>query len=256
MTRHKKTFPFFLWHRRFGLAALLLIVILSITGILLNHTEQLKLDEVSIESDALLDWYNINPQGLPINFSSINTWISQWNQQLFLNGRSFYTHNENLRGFVQLNNTLVIAMENTIILADSEGEIIELMAVNTLGGIKSIGLLNNKIALLDSSSHFYLSDKDITEWHEQPAQALNWSLASAINEGQIKQLKQAYRGPGLSLERVILDLHSGRIFNASWGIYIMDASAVIMLLLSFSGVWIWWSRRLKIKSKRRHRKLY
>ncbi len=40
MTNRKpKKFTAFLWHRRIGLFALLLVIILAITGIMLNHTE-------------------------------------------------------------------------------------------------------------------------------------------------------------------------------------------------------------------------
>ena len=54
MSRKKKSFPFFLWHRRLGLAGLLLLFVLAITGIMLNHTEDFHLDETHIKSDLLL----------------------------------------------------------------------------------------------------------------------------------------------------------------------------------------------------------
>ena len=56
------------------------------------------------------------------------------------------------------------------------------------------------------------------------------------------------------MERVILDLHSGRLFNQAWGIYLMDASAIIMIWPGLSGTWIWWSRNRKIKNKRHYQK--
>ena len=70
----------------------------------------------------------------------------------------------------------------------------------------------------------------------------------------LNKMKQAYRGQGLTLERVMLDLHSGRLFNQTWGVYLMDASAVIMMWLGISGTWIWWSRNKKMKTKRHYQK--
>ncbi|NOQ69556.1 MAG: hypothetical protein GQ573_05565, partial [Gammaproteobacteria bacterium] len=62
MTNRKaKKFTAFLWHRRIGLVALSLVVILVITGIMLNHTESFKLDETYVNNSWLLDWYGIEP---------------------------------------------------------------------------------------------------------------------------------------------------------------------------------------------------
>ena len=255
MSRKRKSYPFFLWHRRLGLAGLLLVFILSITGIILNHTEAFKLDETHIKSDLLLDWYDINPQGLPITFNLNEIWISQWEQQLFFNGKAFFTHAETLQGIAMVDNIIAIALQHHILLIDTDGEVVELFSLNTVDAIKNIGLINNKIALLNEGGQLYLSNSQLSSW-KLNNNALNpiWSETTKINKFQVDQLKTAYRGDGLNLEKLILDLHSGRIFNDSWGIYIMDASAVLMMLLGLSGTWVWWSRKLKTRRKRHAKK--
>jgi len=254
MTRRKKPFPFFLWHRRLGLAALVLVFILSITGIMLNHTESLKLDEAPVESDLILNWYGINPRGEAINFSVDHFWISQWDQQLFFNGKSFFTHKEIIKGIVRHQDIIAIALETSVLLIDMYGEIIELIPVKTHAAISHIGFINNKIALLDSLSNFYLSDTQLTHWQQQNHLATQWASPTALTDAQRSALKQAYRGLSLNLERVVLDLHSGRIFNDRWGVYIMDASALLMMLLGISGLWIWWLRKLKMSKKKHFQK--
>ncbi len=52
------------------------------------------------------------------------------------------------------------------------------------------------------------------------------------------QVEQGY-APPLSLDRILLDLHTGRILG-DWGIYLMDAAAIILLLLTFSGIYNWY----------------
>ena len=49
---------------------------------------------------------------------------------------------------------------------------------------------------------------------------------------------QAYRGGGLPLERVILDLRSGRIVG-QWGVYVVDGAALLFLALVITGLWMW-----------------
>jgi hypothetical protein len=47
------------------------------------------------------------------------------------------------------------------------------------------------------------------------------------------RLVETYRGKGLPLERVLLDIHSGRILGA-WGV---DAVSVLFLGLVLTGLW-------------------
>jgi uncharacterized iron-regulated membrane protein len=49
-------------------------------------------------------------------------------------------------------------------------------------------------------------------------------------------------GEVLPTERLLLDLHSGRIFGAA-GPWIFDIAALLLILLSLSGTWIWIKRR-------------
>ena len=45
--------------------------------------------------------------------------------------------------------------------------------------------------------------------------------------------------PSLPLERVMLDIHSGRLLGR-YGPFLVDGAAFILLLLSLSGIWIQW----------------
>ena len=51
----------------------------------------------------------------------------------------------------------------------------------------------------------------------------------------MESLKSAWRGRGVTVERLLLDLHSGRIFSAA-GPLLMDLVAVFLILLSVSGI--------------------
>jgi len=254
-TNRKRPFPYFLWHRRLGLAALLLMIILAITGIMLNHTEGLKLDENLIESDILLDWYDLNPKGKPVSYSTAGNIISQWNEQLFFNNTALITSKEKLNGAVSSQQMIVIALENTILLLDSNGELIEkLDNFSDIKNIHNIGLKDQLVIIKTDENRTFVSDKQIISWKEIKPKNLTWQQSITLNSQKTRLLKQAYRGHGLTLERIILDLHSGRIFNANWGIYLMDASAIIMIWLGISGAWVWWSRNKKMKSKRHYQK--
>ncbi|MDH5472737.1 MAG: PepSY domain-containing protein [Gammaproteobacteria bacterium] len=253
MTRTRKKFPFFLWHRRLGIIALVLVLILSITGIILNHTESFKLDETTVESELLLSWYGLNPEGKPISFKFKDIIISQWDEQLFFNTDIISHNSQLLRGATRLNDIIIVAFDNTILLLETNGSIIEQARIN-IDNIINIGTDGKHVYVKNSAGDIFVSDEQIINWKKTQHNHIVWATATKPDHALRQQLKQVYRGQGLSLERVILDLHSGRLFNQRWGIYIMDASAVIMIWLGLSGTWIWWSRNKKIRTKRHYQK--
>ncbi|MFT5351416.1 MAG: hypothetical protein ACI9MF_002239 [Gammaproteobacteria bacterium] len=51
-----------------------------------------------------------------------------------------------------------------------------------------------------------------------------------------------YRGKGLSLERILLDLHSGRLLGNA-GVFIVDLAALFFVFLALSGSWMWLRKR-------------
>ena len=72
-----------------------------------------------------------------------------------------------------------------------------------------------------------------------------------LPEAISKAISQAYLGEGLPLERILLDLHSGRLFGKI-GVYVMDSAAVLMIVLTVTGLLIW-IRRIWRKSRRQER---
>lgn len=238
-----------------GLIAVIFLLVLSVTGIMLNHTESLNMDKTSIESDLILNWYELNPKGKAVSYKSGDNIISQWDGQLFFNQTALSFNKAKLIGAVKLNEIIAIAFDKNILLLNLDGEIIEHfnMPIKFSSLIK-IGLHNKNLLVKTKNNKHYIADENILNWAPSSKTNNSWSESVQLNQIQKNALKKSFRGNGLSLERVILDLHSGRIFNGNWGVYIMDISAFIIILLSLSGFWIWWSRQQKMQSKRHLKK--
>jgi hypothetical protein len=64
------------WHRWVGFASALFLVILSLTGLLLNHTEFFKLDAVQVRNDFILSRYGMEPATSvrAYRFNRMRTW--------------------------------------------------------------------------------------------------------------------------------------------------------------------------------------
>jgi uncharacterized iron-regulated membrane protein len=73
-----------------------------------------------------------------------------------------------------------------------------------------------------------------------------WSKPMSLDPIYQEKLSQRFQ-PSLPLERVMLDIHSGRILG-SYGPIVMDVVAIVLSVLSLSGVWIY------LRSVRRNKK--
>jgi hypothetical protein len=247
MTRHKRHRPklrsLYQWHRYPGLAVALLAVLLSITGVMLNHTEQLKLDQRQVHHRWLLGWYGINP--VEGRFFRIGEqWLSQRGEQLYLDSTELpFPFNEELIGAVRLSGMTVAAGHSSLLLLTPDGQLIE--RLNTLDGIpNTIHAIAADAAdhiLLQTETGIHSGDLMSDDWREKETTA-NWSHAEAPPEELEQVLSKDYPGASLPLERIILDLHSGRLFG-DWGSYVMDTAAVLLLFNAASGILIWWRRR-------------
>lgn len=255
MTRSKpKRFTAFLWHRRIGLLALVLVIVLAITGILLNHTEQLALDENYVQSSLVLDWYGLEPDGEPVSYPVDQHIITQWQHQLFFDNSVITTNAQSLRGAIRAEQFIVIAFDSEILLLSKQGELVERIPTGTsFSNTRRLGMKYLRPVIETAEPMYYMADEHIIDWDIISNEDISWSEPAIIDQAQRDALLQAFRGKGLSMERVMLDVHSGRIFG-SFGVYVMDAAAIALLWLSFSGLWVWWRRRQKQKTKRHYRK--
>lgn len=254
MVRKKKPFPFFIWHRRIGIAASLLVIIIAITGICLNHTESIELDKKYIKSTWLLNWYGIKPPSASINFKTESHQITQWQEQVFFNLSPILNTENKLIGVIEQPLFVILAFGKEITLLTNEGKIVERVAIDArIKSIQRIGIKDKRLIIENKNKKYFISDQDIVEWKKTNVVNINWSQSSELDKQTSKILQQRFRHNSLTLERVILDLHSGRIFG-SWGVYMMDVAALLLIFLSFSGIWVWGSRRRKQRQKHHYLK--
>jgi hypothetical protein len=82
------------------------------------------------------------------------------------------------------------------------------------------------------------ADDLLDEWRPEDATAIAWSAPSQLSAAALKTISRQFRGSGLTLERVILDIHAGRVFGSA-GRWLADAAASVFILLALTGIWMW-----------------
>jgi len=248
--RKRKTSAIRRYHRTFGVAAAVFVLFMVLSGITLNHSNGLGLDRQHVSQTALLSWYGINEPEHLYSFAVDDDWLSFAGQQLYLNDRNVLTLPNGV-GAVSTGNMLIAAGKEEIVLLDSDGRLIERLHWDQPGSgpIRALGLLENHTVVVKSDHQIWLADTRLLDW--QPSGRMVetpvWSSPSSLPETLYQAIMQKYRGDGISMERLLLDLHSGRIFGPV-GLVIYDLLALALGFLAMSGLILW--VRGKRKSKR------
>lgn len=260
MTRRKKKYRIKLrsmynWHRYLGVTAALFVLVLAGTGVALNHSEGLALDEQFVSNPVLLDWYNIQAPATPLSFPVQNYWVSQWDSQLFLNSQRLGKFDGNLLGVTFAENIIIVATNGRLLLFSTSGELIEELSglQGVPAGLQRIGSLTDGRVAVTGAHGVYLTDTDFLTWQEPASPPpVSWSGAQRLPRSLHESISRQFRTHILPVERVLLDVHSGRIAG-DFGVFIMDGAAIILMFLALSGTWIWVFRG--VKKRRQNKKL-
>ncbi len=253
--KHRLLRSLYIWHRYAGISAALFVLILALTGIALNHTERLNLDSSFVESDWLLQWYGIDAPAQQHAYQVGEHWLTHVGDGLYL-GEQRIDGNYTLPvGALSFPHFIAVAVAGKILLLTYDGEVIEHLGgmQGVPSGMNKIGLLKDGSIVIQAAHGYYLTDRDFLNWHEQEQVVdVTWSVPGSAPASLLVRVAQLYRSNELPVERVMLDLHSGRLFG-SWGPWVMDAAAVLLVFLALSGTWLW-AKQLIRKRQRRHSK--
>lgn len=240
--RRSKLRSWYVWHRWLGVSAALLVVVLAVTGIALNHTDALQLDRRVVSMPALLTLYGIDTPDHVITYpAGPGHTVSQVEERLYFDARPLEGTFGPLRGVAAVGPVLAAAAGGEIVLLTREGVLVERLGavVPPPHTVERIGVDPQGRVVIAAQGRHWQADAQLLQWRpvaEPPA--VRWAAPVATPQPLRETIIAEFRGSGLSLERVLLDLHSGRILG-TWGIYLMDAAALALLLLAGSGTWLW-----------------
>jgi len=231
------------WHRHIGLTVAIVAIHLAITGILLNHTSDIGLDKAYINNSTVLNLYDIKLPEQLTGYKIKNNWLSHWNDVIYFNDQVIAESMQPLRGAVITAHFYALATSEEIWLLTIDGEIIEKISApgEKLGDIVSIGTQGNNVTI-NTEQGVFKADNDLIAWQPVKADSINWSQQAYVPK-ELTELLFA-EGHSISWERLLLDLHSGRIATRA-GTLLVDLAGVALLLLAITGFTIWLKRRKK-----------
>ncbi|TGD72140.1 PepSY domain-containing protein [Mangrovimicrobium sediminis] len=231
------------WHRRLGLAAAALVLVLSVTGIALNHTEGLGLDQRFVNAGLLRQLYGVAPHA-GTAFRVNSRWLSRSPAgELYLDTQAVAPCRGALVGAAFLDEVIYAACAQELVLITAQGELLESLGSASGVPVPLTGLVIAGDAIaLGAAGRWHLADLDALRFDTPPEQdaAILQAVPVELPDAIRAQIPQ---GPQwLTWERVLLDLHSGRL-GGPLGVWLVDALGVVLSLLAVSGFVIWWLRR-------------
>ena len=228
-------------HRYIGLGICIFLVHLAITGIFLNHSIGLRLDKTFITWPWLLNQYNLSvPEPANIftigknNFSTIDG-------EVFFNDKPIFLAEEELLGVSQNQDTFILASSSTITVISKEGYIINKENVLPFT-VKNIGVNGDEVVINDSEDKIWSSESINGVWELTENRTVQWSIEGSITPTNQEKIRKYFVGDGVSLEQVILDFHSGAIFQKAGKLF-FDIISILLIILSFTGIWLWTIKR-------------
>jgi len=235
------------WHRKLGIIAAFFIIFLSITGVALNHTTTLSLAHEPISNGWLLDHYGIAPptdvrfyHQHALKITNKFVWL---NDKLLLESATDIVSAGSMSVKIsadEIASVLVIVSQANLYLYNNQGELLDQLGMEAglPENIEAVSI-NNDLIIVKTLSGYYQSDSEFFTWQNvSPLAEPQWLLPEESSLQEKEQASLVYRSQFLTLERIILDAHSGRILGL-FGVLLMDAVAVLLILLSLSGVYIW-----------------
>lgn len=229
-----------IWHRRLGVVCAAVLLWLAATGLLLNHADDLDLSHHTLDA-RVLQWLYRLPSPSITGFDLTLHFISQVDrQQLYFDTRPLGTCRGTLVGAERLSKDMIaVICGEEIILLDENGELQErIHAAHGLPVPIAAAAVSDGRLLLDTAGAAQVVD--LGQLTFTPVAIIPaWRQTASTPPAVATTLARLAIGDELNGERVLRDLHSGRLLGA-WGTWLLDGFAIAILVLSITGFWLWW----------------
>lgn len=219
-------------HRLLGLIGAAFLIVLVLTGVAAQHPTALGLDQRYVQARSLLAWYGIRAPDMGAMYVDQRISYAQLGERTYRGQRQLQEVEGELRGVTTIADVNMVVTDRGVWLYDAEARFID--RFDPPGVPLRLGA-SGYAALLETDQGTFLADADFLNWTTADAPSARWISQSRPTEEQRRTFRERYLDEALSWERLLLDLHSGRLFG--WlGPYLIDATALVLLVIAITGL--------------------
>lgn len=229
------------WHGLVGAVIVFFLVYLLVSGLPLNHVEILKLDKQEVSYPWLMRWYGIHVADPTQGYLLGKSYLSWEDDKWVLDDKLLSGSAGQPIGAVEVRGINYVATATTLSLYQSDGQLLNKVEKQSLPAhpILALSKMGNNVMLQTSSAVF--ASVDGQKWEKSSATGMTLSSLQDLPD-DVKRRTADILAPGISLQRVLMDVHSGRIFGR-YAVWVMDIASLVLLALGLSGFWLYWKLR-------------
>jgi hypothetical protein len=242
------------WHRRVGVASALTVLFLAVTGIALNHLEDVYHSGETVTSEWVLDWYNIPYSETVLSFTlepsaEKGALTMVWaDGTIAVNKVPIKSNQSRLLAVVQYQQLLHLFTQSNLHILDLSGQLVEssaLLESDTVVGVQLTEQENMLALTTFTGVHLYDLEQLEFSTKAEPPNVTTRHGNIAPRQHHLGEPEFATsRNYTLLKSKVLTDLHSGRVFGQI-GVWIIDFFALLFILLAGSGLFMWLKRQNK-----------
>lgn len=237
--KRRLRFWLYRWHRRSGLAAAVIVILVTLSGLALNHTGDLELDRHYPQS-ALLLWPYESAIEIRQGILTHDGWLHVIDQQVLLDTQILGDCTQ-LVGYASTGDEMLLVCAEQWLLLGKDWSLLEIIdpAFFQLEHIQAVGITEQGLAVQVDLGDWFRLD---FETYTRLLLSNDASVSVPYHLNSLPLSFDSERNKTISWQRLLLDIHSGRWFGA-YGVWVVDIAALILLFLALSGCWIWFSKK-------------
>ncbi|RFC33289.1 MAG: PepSY-associated TM region [Candidatus Nitrotoga sp. SPKER] len=229
------------WHGLVGAAIVFFLVYLLVSGLTINHVEILKLDKREVSYPWLMRWYGIHVADPTQGYLLGKSYFSWDDDKWVLDDKLLSSSAGQPVGAVEIKGINYVATATALYLYQSDGQLRNKVEKQSLPAypILALGTMGSNVMVQTPSAVF--ASVDGLNWEKSSSAGMTLSALQDL-PADVKRRSADILAPSIPLQRILLDMHSGRIFGR-YAIWVMDIASLVLLGLGLSGFWLYWRLR-------------
>lgn len=229
------------WHGLAGAAIVFFWIYLLLSGLVLNHGDMLGLDKREVKYSWLMSWYGIHAVEPKEGYNLGKSYLSWEEDKWVLDDKLLLGSSGQPVGAVEAGGINYVATATALYMYQPDGQLLDKAEKQSLPSypILALGKMGSNIALRSPTAVF--STVDGQNWEKSSVTGIAWSSLQGLPD-DVRRSSADILAPGISLQRIFQDIHSGRIFGR-YAVWLLDIVSLALLGLGLSGFWLYWRLR-------------
>ena len=229
-------------HKYLGFAFSLFILHLTVTGILLIYPRTFNIEETYVSNFFILKKYNMDTHKDVYGLSNVEDEVVIIRNNIYVNSQFIDKFSDEIINVLyQKKEKKIIILSKSVIgiyvfeNIDGALEIKDIISLKNTFKINDLGqnLSGDIIFLKNDNENYNLNSKYLIKLANVKDKNIKWSNISKIDKKLAKYYLNIHQGKGVSLTRILTELHNGKFFGSIFTLILFFSSlSLIFLTLS------------------------